>query len=40
MFFGVIPFALGFGLGAFTAPRFVPYPVYPSPFPYPYPGWY
>lgn len=39
MFFGLIPFALGFGLGSFTAaPRYVPYP-YP-PYPYPYRGWY
>jgi len=38
MFFGLIPFALGFGLGTFTAaPRYVPYrAAYPYP-PYPYP---
>lgn len=44
MFFGIIPFALGFGLGTLTAPRYVPsyqYPPYPSypPYPYPYRGW-
>lgn len=40
MFFGVIPFALGFGLGSLAAPRYVPYP-YPYPaYPYPYRGWY
>ena len=42
MFFGIIPFALGFGLGTLAAPRYVPstyaYP-YP-PYPYPYRGWY
>ena len=44
MFFGIIPFALGFGLGTLTAPRYVPsyaYPPYPaySPYPYPYRRW-
>lgn len=43
--FGLIPFALGFGLGTVVSPRFA----YPSPYPYPYPtayapypyrGWY
>jgi hypothetical protein len=29
MFFGLIPFALGFGLGTLAAPRYVPYPPYP-----------
>jgi len=36
MFFGIIPFALGFGLGTLAAPRYVPYSQYP-PYPYPYP---
>ncbi len=38
MFFGLIPFALGFGLGRYTAPRYVPYrAAYPYPYsPYPY----
>ena len=44
MFFGVIPFALGFGLGTLAAPRYVPYSYpypYPyPPYPYPYRGWY
>ena len=41
MFFGVIPFALGFGLGTLAAPRYVPYSYpYPYPYPYPYRGWY
>lgn len=44
MFFGLIPFALGFGLGTFTAaPRYVPYQYpYPpyAPYPAPYQGWY
>lgn len=47
MFFGVIPFALGFGLGTLAAPRYVPYPAYPAyayspyafPYPYAYPRW-
>ena len=43
MFFGVIPFALGFGLGTLAAPRYAPYP-YPyapyAPYPYPYARWY
>ncbi|WP_282437905.1 hypothetical protein [Desulfosporosinus shakirovi] len=44
MFFGLIPFALGFGLGTFTAvPRYVPYqyayPYSPYPYPYPYQRW-
>lgn len=29
MFFGIIPFALGFGLGNLTAPRYVPSYPYP-----------
>lgn len=44
MFFGIIPFALGFGLGTLAAPRYVPYRQYPPyPYPsYPYPSqrWY
>ena len=40
MFFGVIPFALGFGLGTLAAPRYVPYAPYPYPYPYPYQRWY
>lgn len=45
MFFGIIPFALGFGLGTLASPRYVPYPSYPpypafAPYPYPYRGWY
>jgi len=43
MFFGLIPFALGFGLGTFTAaPRYVPYqaPYAYPPYPYPYRRWY
>ncbi|EGW38069.1 hypothetical protein DOT_4013 [Desulfosporosinus sp. OT] len=36
MFFGVIPFALGFGLGTLATPRYVP-SAYPYPYPYPYP---
>lgn len=44
MFFGIIPFALGFGLGTLAAPRYVPYsyPPYPPypPYPYPYGRWY
>lgn len=47
MFFGIIPFALGFGLGTLAAPRYVPsaypypYPAYPyAPYSYPYRGWY
>lgn len=44
MFFGIIPFALGFGLGnVIAAPRYVPsypYPPYPQYPPYPYQGWY
>ncbi|WP_282434378.1 hypothetical protein [Desulfosporosinus orientis] len=37
MFFGIIPFALGFGLGRYTAPRYVPYRAGYYPYPYPYP---
>jgi len=45
MFFGILPFALGLGIGSLAAPRYVPsmypYPVYaPYPYPYPYRGWY
>jgi len=47
MFFGIIPFALGFGLGTLAAPRYVPYSAYPPyppypypPYPYPYQRWY
>jgi len=41
MFFGVIPFALGFGLGTLTAPRYVPSRPYQYPaYPYPYRRWY
>ncbi len=45
MFFGIIPFALGFGLGTLAAPRYVPYPAYTpyapyAPYPYPYRSWY
>ena len=44
MFFGIIPFALGFGLGALARPRYVPYPAYPPypypPYPNPYQRWY
>ncbi len=43
MFFGLIPFFLGYGLGTFTAaPRYVPSQTsyaYP-PYPYPYQRWY
>ncbi|WP_282432985.1 hypothetical protein [Desulfosporosinus sp. Sb-LF] len=39
--FGLIPFALGFGLGTLASPRYIPtgYP-YPAPYPYPYRTWY
>lgn len=30
MFFGLIPFALGFGLGSMVSPRYVPAQAYPS----------
>ena len=33
MFLGVLPFALGLGIGSLAAPRYVPYP-------YPYRVWY
>lgn len=42
----LIPFALGFGLGAFVSPRFAsypypqPYPTAYAPYPYPYRLWY
>lgn len=38
MFFGLIPFALGFGLGRFSAPRYIP--SYQAAYPYPYPFFY
>ena len=43
--FGLIPFALGFGLGTVVSPRFAysySYPTAYAPYPYPYPyrGWY
>lgn len=45
LMFGLLPFALGFGLGAFVSPRlYAPYP-YPYAYPaayaaYPYRRWY
>lgn len=41
--FGLIPFALGFGLGTVVSPRFAypyPYPTAYAPYPYPYRGCY
>jgi hypothetical protein len=44
MFFGILPFVLGYGLGTLASPRYVPYPQYPPypypPYPYPYQRWY
>lgn len=47
MFFGLIPFALGYGLGTLASPRYFSYSAYPpyapypyAAYPYPYQRWY